>query len=101
MNINDIIQKKYYEFAKYNEKNIIKRTEIQDEQLSDVEDEDLMHSILIRLLKKFAGIEFEDLETGFETVKDEYFKIRHFAKKQKSNRLDYIELKILPEDETE
>lgn len=94
MNINEIINKKYNEFAKYNEKNVVKRVEIQGEQLTDIEDEDLMHSIFIRLLRKYKDVEFDDLNSGFEIVKNDYFKIKMYAKRNKPNQLNLVELTI-------
>ena len=99
MNINTIIENKYKEFAKYNDKNVIREIEIQNEQLSDIEDEDLMHSIMLRLLKKYKDVEFDNLELGFEIVKNDYFKIRHFAKRQQKHQLNFVELLIMPDED--
>ena len=54
---------------------------------------------MLRLLKKYKDVEFDNLELGFEIVKNDYFKIRHFAKRQQKHQLNFVELLIMPDED--
>ena len=104
MTINKIIEEKYDELYSYCNINIIKRCEINSGWLNDIEDVDLLHTLLIRLLKKYKKTNFVDLESGYLILKNEVFReLKYFSKMKKPNTLyfEQLTLKAINDESTE
>ena len=73
--------------------------EVQNDSLKAIEQEDLLHDILIRMLKKYKDVEFVDLETGYNQIKFEFLNIKNkFWLMEKPHTLHFVELSIKSEN---
>jgi len=72
MTINTIIELKYDDLLKYCNKNVIKQREVNNKYLNDIEEQDLLHTLLIRFLRKYKDFDFENLEIGYNLIKKEF-----------------------------
>ena len=85
MSINEIIEKKYYILQKMCRKNVIQQVE-KVQGIRDIEDIDLLHSILIRMLIKYKGVEFTDVDDGFSIIKKNFLGEKNkYSKMRKPN----------------
>lgn len=100
MTANEIIEKKYTELLKYCAINKLHGYE-NTTGFKSSEDKDLMHDIMINFISKNENIEFATLDEGYNQLKTEFLGEMNFQKKDKKNRLNFIELRILPDKPNE
>ncbi len=100
--INDVITDKYDDLHKLCQKNTIRQIEVQyRKNMQDIEDEDMLHTELIKLLKKYKDVEFATLDDGYTIIKDAFLKEKNlYSKMEKPATLKFIPL-ILKDDEIE
>ena len=98
MKIDEIINIKYYDLANLCKKNIIKRIEITDSSsFKDIEEIDLLHTMIIKWLRTKKDIEF-DLEIGYQQIRKEFLGEKNiYSKITKPNTLSFIELVLKDE----
>ena len=96
MNINTIITLKYDELASFCKKNVIKQREVSSKYLNDIEEIDLLHTMLIRFLNKYKDFEFENLEVGYNTIKTEFLgEKNNYWQIDKPQQLSFISISDL------
>jgi len=96
MKIDEIIKLKYCDLANLCKKNIIKRIEITDSSsFKDIEEIDLLHTMIIKWLRTKKDIEFDSLEIGYQQIRKEFLGEKNiYSKIPKPNTLSFVELVI-------
>lgn len=77
MNINNIITLKYTDLCKLCDKNVIKEID-ETRFIKDKEDIDLLHTLLIRAIKKYKNENFKTAEDGYQILKKEFLYEKYY-----------------------
>lgn len=77
MNINNIISLKYNDLKKLCDKNVIKEID-ETRFIKDKEDADLLHTLLIRALKKYKNENFKTAEDGYQILKKDFLYEKYY-----------------------
>jgi hypothetical protein len=94
MNINDIITIEYESLKNHCNFNIIRRKEIQLEGIKDIEDVDILHTMIIRWLKKYKKSIFntdDEIKAIKSKIAIEFtYEKNKFTKMKKKNNLYFV-----------
>jgi hypothetical protein len=92
MTINEVITIKYSNLLCFCSKNIIIRTEIKNGHIKDFEDIDILHTLIIRWLKKYKNINILDIDVLYHQLRKELIGELKYSKKYKSDSFQFTEI---------